>query len=71
MTAMSPRSTAVPGGTFDLRQCKAEARRLLPPGHPLRQLIEAEPDELSGPDAASRLTMLLRVILAHRGSIRG
>jgi hypothetical protein len=56
--------------SFDLRACKAEARRLLPPGHPLRTLIESEPDDLIGADAPARLTMLLRVVLAHRRSTR-
>jgi hypothetical protein len=51
---------------IDLRECKTEARRLLPPGHPVRVLLEGEPDVLEGPAAAGRIELLLRVILAHR-----
>ncbi len=54
------------GLQVDLRECKAEARRLLPPGHPVRQVIESEPDVLGGPDAGSRLALVLRLVLAHR-----
>lgn len=52
--------------SIDLRECKAEARRLLPPGHPVRTLFEAEPDIMELSDAATRLPLLLRVVLAHR-----
>ncbi|MFA5944507.1 MAG: hypothetical protein WC876_08595 [Candidatus Thermoplasmatota archaeon] len=56
---------------MDLRPCKVEARKLLPPGHPVRSIIEGEPDDLGGSDAAARLTLLLRIILAHRGQKHG
>jgi hypothetical protein len=50
----------------DLRKYKAEARRLLPAGHPLLAIIEAEPDILTEAEARIRLPMLLRVLLAYR-----
>jgi hypothetical protein len=52
--------------SIDLRDCKAEARRLLAPGHPVRTLLEAEPDLIEPADALNRLPLLLRVLLAHR-----
>jgi hypothetical protein len=52
---------------FDLREVKAEALKLLPPGNPVRIVIEAEPDLLQGQGAEERLLMLLRLVAAHRG----
>ena len=57
---------ASPLGALDLREFKAEARRLLPVGHPVRVVLEAEPDHLAGPDAVGRIEVLMRLILAHR-----
>ncbi len=51
---------------IDLRECKAEARRLLPLGHPVRTLFEAEPDLIEFGEAMTRLPLLLRIVLAHR-----
>ena len=51
---------------IDLRGCKAEARRLLAPGHPVRVVLEAEPDMLDAEAAAGRLPLLMRMVLAHR-----
>jgi len=51
---------------IDLRECKDAARRLLPPGHPVRTLFEGEPDTMELGEAMTRLPLLLRVILAHR-----
>lgn len=50
----------------DLRECKAEAHRLLAPGHPVRAILDAEPDFLQPIDAMSRLPWLLRIFWAHR-----
>ncbi|MEA3203538.1 MAG: hypothetical protein QOI63_1213, partial [Thermoplasmata archaeon] len=52
---------------FDLRHLKSEARRLLPPGHPVRTLLEGQPDIAPGVGLVERLTMLADIIWAHDG----
>ena len=54
-----------PADVVDLREAKAEARRLLPASHPVRLVLEREPDVLVGPETA-HLAVLLHLILAHR-----
>ncbi len=53
-------------GALDLRELKAEARRLLAPGHPVRVVVESQPDYLAGPEAVGRMEVIIRMILAHR-----
>lgn len=51
---------------IDLGPVKREARRVLEAGHPLRTVIEAQPDLVSGPVGWTRLEMLLVMALAFR-----
>jgi len=55
--------------TFDLRPLKAECRKLLNSEHPIRRIIESEPDMLEGPEAPQRICMMLRIIAAHRSNL--
>ena len=51
---------------LDLTDAKSVARQLLSPGHPVRVVLEAEPDLIDGPEAVARAATLLRLVLAHR-----
>ncbi|MEA3204292.1 MAG: hypothetical protein QOI63_1972 [Thermoplasmata archaeon] len=49
----------------DLRDCKAAARRLFPPGNPLREAICKEPDFLLLADAAVKLPVYVQWTLSQ------
>lgn len=49
---------------YDMRPVKAAVRRLLAVGHPLREAVLAEPDELSREEAAIKLSTLYSVTAA-------
>jgi len=51
---------------IDIRMVKETARRLYPPGHPLREAILGEPDSLPGSQALGKLEAYLRMVLAGR-----
>lgn len=61
-----PRIGLVENQIFDLRTLKSECRRLLPAGHPVRTVVEGEPDELSGPEGVAKLSLFLRLVVANR-----
>jgi hypothetical protein len=52
----------------DLRDCKAAARRLFPPGNPLREAICKEPDFLPLADAAVKLPVYVQWTLSQPAS---
>jgi hypothetical protein len=50
----------------DLRPAKAEAQRLLPPGHPVRLALMQEPDFIPADTAQQKLETYIRLALAMR-----
>lgn len=64
---MPPRGFTHPG-PVNLRDIKAGVQRLFPPGHPLREALLREPDELTREDARSRLVAYVRLACAYRRS---
>lgn len=57
-----------PEGTVtDLRPVKEAARRLYPPGHAVRALIEAESDVLPRREGLAKLEVIVRLVWALRG----
>ena len=51
---------------LDLRELKAETRRLLPRGHPIRGALNGEPDSLPAIEGRAKLGVYLRLVLAGR-----
>jgi len=64
---MLPVAPVIDYGAFDLRHLKSEARRRLPAGHPVRTLLEGEPDVLPGVGLVEHLTMLASFMWAQAG----
>lgn len=56
---------------LDLRKIKAEARRLLPRGHPIREALQSEPDLLPAEEGRTRLATYARVLARLREGGRG
>ena len=50
----------------DLREVKAEARRLLPRDHPVRRALEGEPDLLPTDEGRAKLAAYARTLLSLR-----
>ena len=55
----------------DLRQLKAETRRLLPRGHPIREALQDEPDLLPAEEGRTKLSVYARVLTRIREGERG
>ncbi len=53
-------------GTVNLQELKAEARRLLPRGHPIRRALDGEPDSLPATEGRAKLAVYARLLLAAR-----
>ena len=51
---------------LDLRELKAEARRLLRRGHPIREALEGEPDLLPAEEGRAKLAVYIRLFLSLR-----
>lgn len=51
---------------LDLRKIKAEARRLLPRGHPIREALQSEPDLLPAEEGRAKLATYARVLARLR-----
>ncbi len=65
-------SMRIAEATVDLRELKAEARRLLPRGHPIRRALDGELDSLPVVEGRAVLRVYARLLLAAReGSRRG
>lgn len=56
---------------MDFRQLKAEARRLLPRGHPIREALQNEPDLLPADEGRTKLAVYARVLAQLREGGRG
>ncbi len=54
----------------DLTELKAEVRRLLPRGHPIRAALQGEPDFLPVTEGKAVLATYARLLLAGRGENR-
>ena len=52
----------------DLRSCKVEAALILPPGHPLRELLLREPDFLPLAEGLGKLETYVRLAVILRGA---
>ncbi|MHB8587198.1 MAG: hypothetical protein ACYDDF_15340 [Thermoplasmatota archaeon] len=63
-------SSEAEGPPVDMRRVKEAFRRLYPPGHPARRLVEAEPDVLPRREGLAKLEMVVRLLgaLRERGS---
>ena len=56
---------------LDLRDLKAEARRLLPRGHPIREALQGEPDLLPAEEGRAKLASYARILARFREGERG
>lgn len=56
---------------LDLRELKAEVRRLLQRGHPIREALQAEPDLLPAEEGRAKLASYARVFSRLQESERG
>jgi len=50
----------------DFRAVKAGVQRLFAPGHPLREALLREPDQIGRDEARNRLAVYLRLACAYR-----
>lgn len=51
---------------IDLRECKAQANRLLPHGHPVRVALSKEPDFVPRNEGLGKLQAYIRMLYALR-----
>lgn len=64
----SPDGPPQPSGLLDLRATKERIAIILPPGHPVRELLLQEPDFVPGDEAVVKFEMFARLLLLTEAS---